>query len=76
MVQTLSLLRGHVRFRKRESTRKAKTADTRIPSSRVETEKKRYANLPYEQSHLASILDNAAATRDRSPLLRRYPPRP
>ena len=28
-----------------------------IPPSRVKTEKKRYANLPYEQSHPASILD-------------------
>ena len=44
-------MRGRVRFRKRESTREAKTADTHIPPSRVKTEKKHYANLPYKQSH-------------------------
>ena len=69
------LLRGRIRFQQRKSIREAKTADTHIPLSRVKTEKKRHANLPYDQSHPASILDNAAATRDSSPLLR-FPPRP
>ena len=55
--------------------RSKKTADTHIPPSRVKTEKERYVNLPYEQSSPASILDNAAATRYRSPLLR-FLPRP
>ena len=49
-------LRGRVQFRQRESTRKAKTADTHIPPSREKTEKKRYANLPYEQSHPCTYL--------------------
>ena len=58
------LSRGRVRFRKRESTREAKTADTHIPNSRAEN-KKRYANLPHHtrEATPASILDNAAATR-------------
>ena len=54
MVKTLRILfieGGRVRFRPRESTREEKTADTHIPPSRVKTEKKSYANLPYEQSH-------------------------
>ena len=53
MVETPRILfiEETVLFRQRESTREAKTADTHIPPSRVKTEKKRYANLPYEQSH-------------------------
>ena len=35
---------------KRDGTRKAKTADTHIPPSRVKAEK-RYANLPHQHSH-------------------------
>ena len=45
------LLSGRVRFRQRESTREANTADTHIPPPRVKTEKKRYTTLPYKQSH-------------------------
>ena len=44
-------MRGCVRFRQRQSPHEEKTAHTHIPPSREKTEKKRYANLPYEQSH-------------------------
>ena len=60
------VLTGRVQFRQRESTREAKMADTHIPPSREKTEKKRYANLPYEQSHPRTYL-RQRLLNERSP---------
>ena len=66
MVETLRILlwRGRVRFRQRESTREVKTADTHMPPSRVKSENKRYANLPYEQSHPRIYLKTTPPQRE------------